>query len=293
MSYTRIPNDFIDNLKLNPYQFQILSIIVRKTDGWCKVEDGISLSQFEKLVTFKKPKIIQTLKELEDMDLISKQKQVLDNNANGFNMYRISKRVVTENNKGSNQGLQGVVTEDYTQKKTNTKETKQNLYDSFIDELKSKAPIKSKVTSTTKGRKLFKTIEDKEQLIIDYIDYQKSKKEYAIRITDFMEDYNTVYKNSNINYDDYLTLWNEFASKNNLRTHPILTSVNKNNIKARLEDYKNFFEIFKYSLVKAKESSFLMNGDYFDFEWLIANDDNIIKVYKGKYDDKKGVEVTI
>jgi hypothetical protein len=95
------------------------------------------------------------------------------------------------------------------------------------------------------------------------------------------------------NYDDYLILWNEFASKNNLRTHPILTSVNKNNIKARLEDYKNFFEIFKYSLSRAKESSFLMSGDYFDFEWLIANDDNIIKVYKGKYDDKKGVEVII
>ena len=88
MSYTRIPNDFIDNLKLNPYQFQILSIIVRKTDGWCKVEDGISLSQFEKLVTFKKPKIIQTLKELEDMDLISKRKQLLDNNANSFSSYK-------------------------------------------------------------------------------------------------------------------------------------------------------------------------------------------------------------
>lgn len=293
MSYTRIPNDFIDNLKLNPYQFQILSIIVRKTDGWCKVEDGISLSQFEKLVTFKKPKIIQTLKELEDMDLISKQKQVLDNNANGFNMYRISKRVVTENNKGSNQGLQGVVTEDYKQKKTNTKETKQNLYDRFIEYLKANCKYKSKVTITREGKELFNQIEDKKQLANDYIKYQEEKGDYAVRITKYMEDYETVYKDSNINYDDYLTLWNEFASKNNLRTHPILTSVNKNNIKARLEDYKNFFEIFKYSLVKAKESSFLMSGDYFDFEWLIANDDNIIKVYKGKYDDKKGVEVTI
>ena len=70
VEFTRIPNNFIDDLKLNPYQFQILSIIVRKTDGWCKIEDGISLSQFEKLVTFKKPKIIQTLKELIEMDLI-------------------------------------------------------------------------------------------------------------------------------------------------------------------------------------------------------------------------------
>ena len=51
--YTRIPNGFIDSLQLNPYQFQLLCIIVRKTDGWCKIEDGISLSQFEKLVSFK------------------------------------------------------------------------------------------------------------------------------------------------------------------------------------------------------------------------------------------------
>ena len=40
VEFTRIPNNFIDDLKLNPYQFQILSIIVRKTDGWCKIEDG-------------------------------------------------------------------------------------------------------------------------------------------------------------------------------------------------------------------------------------------------------------
>lgn len=43
-------------------------------------------------------------------------------------MYKISKRLVTENNKGSNsQLLVGVVTEDYTQKKDNTKETKQTV----------------------------------------------------------------------------------------------------------------------------------------------------------------------
>ena len=57
-SFTRIPNNVIDESLLNPYQFQLFSIIVRKTDGWCKVEDGISLSQFEKLVSFKKNKIV-------------------------------------------------------------------------------------------------------------------------------------------------------------------------------------------------------------------------------------------
>lgn len=195
VEFTRIPNTFIDDLKLNPYQFQMLSIIVRKTDGWCKLEDGISLSQFEKLVTFKKPKIIQTLKELVEMDLICKKKQILDNNSNSFNMYKVSDRVVTENNKGSNSQLLGVVTEDYTQKKANTKETKQiKPYDIFINFLKEKAPIKSKITKTKEGEVLFKQIEDKKKLIIDYINHQKEKKDFAVRITSFMEDYNTVYK---------------------------------------------------------------------------------------------------
>ena len=71
--FTRIPNNIIDNLKLNPYQFQILSIIIRKTDGWCKTEDGISLSQFEKLVTFTKKTIIKSINELIDLDLIEKK----------------------------------------------------------------------------------------------------------------------------------------------------------------------------------------------------------------------------
>ena len=122
--FTRVPNKVIDEAKLNPYQFQLFSIIVRKTDGWCKVEDGISLSQFEKMVTFKKPKIISTLKELEDLGYIKKQKHYNEaSKIYSYSTYRISDRVVTENNKGSNSELQGVVTEDYIQKKLNTKKT--------------------------------------------------------------------------------------------------------------------------------------------------------------------------
>ena len=209
VEFTRIPNNFIDELKLNPYQFQILSIIVRKTDGWCKIEDGISLSQFEKLVTFKKPKIIQTLKELIEMDLISKKKQILDNNSNSFNMYKISDRVVTENNKGSNSQLLGVVTEDYTQKKANTKETRQNTYDAFLEYLKSKCKYKSKITKTKEGKDLFNQIQDKKQLVIDYLKHQEDKKDFAVRITKFMEDYNTVYKIQDVNSNSDYGGWAE------------------------------------------------------------------------------------
>ena len=221
VEFTRIPNNFIDDLKLNPYQFQILSIIVRKTDGWCKIEDGISLSQFEKLVTFKKPKIIQTLKELIEMDLISKKKQILDNNSNSFNMYKISDRVVTENNKGSNSQLLGVVTEDYTQKKANTKE-------------------------------------------------------------------NTI-----IDYDDFFNLWNEFAIKNKKAKLSFLSKDRKKKIALRLKEYKNLLEIFTYVLKKSENSQFLLNSNFYTFDWLFENDTNILKVYEGKYDNGKSQEVVM
>lgn len=66
---------------------------------------------------------------------------------------------------------------------------KPNKYESFIMELKSKASIPSKVTSTKDGKKLFDNIKDKDKLIGDYLRHQLEKKDFAQRITAFMEDY--------------------------------------------------------------------------------------------------------
>jgi len=200
--FTRIPNASIDEWKLNPYQFQLFSIIVRKTDGWCKVEDGISLSQFESLVTFKKPKIISTLKELVEIGVIEKQKQYdEDKKIHSYSVYKISKRVVSENNKGSNSGLLGVVCEDYKQKKLTTKETntKTKEFDYFLSQLKNACKYKTKVTKTKEGETLFKGIEDKQKLFKAYIQHQIEKKDFAVRITSFMEDYKTVYNHKEEN----------------------------------------------------------------------------------------------
>jgi DNA-binding Lrp family transcriptional regulator len=80
---------------------------------------------------------------------------------------------------------------------TNCSETKGNKtsnktinYQDFIDDLKSRVNIKSKVTNTKEGEILFESIKDIEQLKLDYIYHQKEKKDYAKRITAFMEDYN-------------------------------------------------------------------------------------------------------
>ena len=93
---------------------------------------------------------------------------------------------------------------------TNCLETKENKtinktnnkYDIFLDYLKSKCKYKTKVTKTKDGSKLFNSIQDKRQLIIDYIRHQEEKKEFAVRISKFMEDYNTVYKANSNNTDD-------------------------------------------------------------------------------------------
>ena len=95
---------------------------------------------------------------------------------------------------------------------TNCLETKENKtinktnnkYDIFLDYLKSKCKYKSKVTKTKDGKVLFNQIEDKRQLVLDYIKHQEEKMEYAVRISKFMEDYNTVYKDkTNSNTDEW------------------------------------------------------------------------------------------
>ena len=95
---------------------------------------------------------------------------------------------------------------------TNCLETKENKtinktnnkYDIFLDYLKSKCKYKSKVTKTKEGKELFNQIEDKKQLALDYIKHQEEKNEFAVRISKFMEDYNTVYKDkTNSNNDEW------------------------------------------------------------------------------------------
>lgn len=72
--------------------------------------------------------------------------------------------------------------------KTTNKTTK---YKMFIEELKKIVPIPSKVTNTKQGKELFNGIEDINTLKRRYVAHQKEKREYAVRITPFMEDYNS------------------------------------------------------------------------------------------------------
>lgn len=96
-----------------------------------------------------------------------------------------------------------------------------------------------------------------------------------------------------INYDDFFNLWNEFATKNNKAKIAKLSDSRKKKIALRLKEYKNLLEIFTYVLKKSETSNFLLNGNFYTFDWLFENDTNILKVYEGKYDNGKSQEVVM
>jgi len=73
-----------------------------------------------------------------------------------------------------------------------------NTYDVFLKQLKEQVSIKSKVTKTKDGKKLFDSIENKDLLTKTYINHQIEKKEFAQRITAFMEDYTEPKQNRTI-----------------------------------------------------------------------------------------------
>lgn len=117
------------------------------------------------------------------------------------------------------------------------------------------------------------------------------------------EDYqplsNEDYYNSKLNnnttedYENYKTLWNDFASKNKKAKVSFLSKDRKKKIALRLKEYKNLLEIFTYVLKKSETSNFLLNGNFYTFDWLFENDTNILKVYEGKYDNGKSQEVVM
>lgn len=86
---------------------------------------------------------------------------------------------------------------------TNCYETKENksynntnITDEFISDLKSKAKYKTKVTKTKELKLLLKDLLERhniEEIKKRYIKHQEENKNYAARITAFLEDYETVY----------------------------------------------------------------------------------------------------
>ena len=88
--YIKIANELFDALishRIPGEQMQCLLLIFRKTYGWQKTEDAISLSQFAKYTGISKPHCIRAIKELIKKRFIIIAKKGND----GIHIYRIIK----------------------------------------------------------------------------------------------------------------------------------------------------------------------------------------------------------
>ncbi len=77
-NYTRILNSIIDNLFKIPFkgcEFEVAMFIIRKTYGFNKTEDEISLTQFCYNLNRSKPSIVKALKNLQLVNIVLLVKQ--------------------------------------------------------------------------------------------------------------------------------------------------------------------------------------------------------------------------
>lgn len=125
-NFTQIPNDLLDDWigKLSKVEFKIVMMICRKTFGWQKDKDKISLSQFVSTTKAGKQCVIDAIKQLEIYDLIEVNRH--DNKTSEYQIKVVSfqDRVVSLRDQSSPKTGQEVVSLRDTQKKV--KETKQN-----------------------------------------------------------------------------------------------------------------------------------------------------------------------
>ena len=78
--YVKIATEIVEQFcryRLSGEEWIILWVILRKTYGWTKKEDAISLSQFHSITKMKKPSIIRAIKNLSSKKIIK-----VSNNAN-------------------------------------------------------------------------------------------------------------------------------------------------------------------------------------------------------------------
>lgn len=172
--FTKVPNSIFDIEGLNVYERLILLYIVRKTIGFNKKSDGISLSQFIKSTGISKNTILKSLEGLKKLNLIRIQKQTQKNGGKSFNKYtplvHEMNHLVHEMNKGSSRDEQGLVHEVNIQKKIEQKK---------IDKRREREGY---IFFSLSENEQFKEIDEYIENLIDESEYIKNQKGFDIKI---------------------------------------------------------------------------------------------------------------
>lgn len=76
--YTKVPNDLLEafsRTKFTNYQVSILFALLRKTYGWRKEEDQITLEQLSEITRIDRRNISKPLQELQNMGVVKARKK--------------------------------------------------------------------------------------------------------------------------------------------------------------------------------------------------------------------------
>lgn len=158
--YTKINNDLLDYVmpKLSPNAWKILCFIIRKTKGWHKEEDHLSISQIINETGIKnRTTVSKALKDLEKEHLINiyRPDDKVTSNSYSLNIdveievggteNRLPGPEIVPDQNGIEGGsgtenVSGVVQKSYPQKKGLNKSTPNGVSDKSLSEEKSKKP---------------------------------------------------------------------------------------------------------------------------------------------------------
>ncbi len=178
--FTQVSNSFLRDNNISFKAKGLFCYMFSMSEDWNFTIKSISTQQKDGEAS-----IISAMNELKEYGYITYTKH---NNGSGTYFLNDEPNLENPNVENPNLGKSTRI------KKSQLDKNKNSKFDAFLEELKSKVTIKSKVTKTKDGEKLFKQIEDKNKLLNDYIKHQLDKKEFAQRITAYMEDYGTVHK---------------------------------------------------------------------------------------------------
>ena len=136
--YTRIPNFILDEWMriMHASSFTVLMAICRKTLGWQKESDNISLTQIQELTGLTRPIVVKAIKELTNKELIIKNQDKKINNYRlniSKDFLPIQNGIVNNINQISKENLP-IDSKESLHTKESNKETKQNKY--YTNEMK-------------------------------------------------------------------------------------------------------------------------------------------------------------
>ncbi len=184
-SFTKMPNSIIDIKSINIYERSILVFIARKTIGWDKKSDGISLSQFAKALGISKPTVLKTIESLKKRKFIKTRKQY----KNGLHSYTMFNLVVKEIDKGVVKEIDNLVKEIDKGGKgdllgvVNEVDTQQKLIQKKLSKEERKRDIKdTNIIYTLSDNQKLKEIDSYIESLIDEQEYIKSETGFKIKV---------------------------------------------------------------------------------------------------------------